>query len=119
MASAMTTSISARPPRPAFTARRRLAPGADRLVRERGEDQQRRADDDREHADVEERRARQVHIAEERQQDVRGVGREEGIAERHRAGPVTTANSSPTAIQRSGFSVTCASTHCVPATSTA
>ena len=70
-----------------------------------------------EHAEIEEGRARQVHVTDQRQRDVRGVGREEGIAERDRAEPgARREQQAPKPIQRVGLSRVRASTHRVPAT---
>ena len=49
------------------------------------EDEEGRADHDRKHAEVEEGRARQMHVADDRQCRVRGMRCQEGIAERNRA----------------------------------
>ena len=97
------TIPSAAPPL-AAPARRRARGGADRLVRERREDQQRRA-----RRPPRTRRCRRsVALGRctsptQRQVHVRGVRGQEGIAERDRAEAGGAASSSPTAIQRAGW----------------
>ena len=109
---------SAAPSAAAISAAPRGLRRAHRLVGQRGEDQQRRADHHGEHADVEEQRAGQVDVAEQRQRRYARCGWS-GTDSRTpaRPAPVTSASSRPTRdpAQRAQAAC-CASTHCVPAT---